>query len=128
MVLTIFFYGNATKGYKGTGFYIHQRWIKTTEELKYISDRLSILKLEIETKVFLSIIQASAPTNVSEEKEKEEFHNLLAVTLEKEGDNYKIIMGDFNAKIGREMSFSDALGMFSSDQTNENGAGQKFQK
>ncbi len=72
-----FFYGNSNKGYSSTGFYIHRKWTDKIMEVKYISDRISTLKLKFEKDIVMNIIQVYAPTNVTEPKEKGEVTKFL---------------------------------------------------
>jgi hypothetical protein len=49
------------------------------------------------------LINVHAPTNEKKEEMKEEFYNLLEQTVNQiAGSNIKNILGDFNAKVGKE--------------------------
>lgn len=65
-----------------------------------ISDRIAVLKMTLDKKINLSIIQCYAPTSVATDGEKNHFYSVLQNTLENEAELYTIIMGDFNAKVG----------------------------
>jgi hypothetical protein len=69
-------------------------------------------KLRIKTKFLnLCIINVHAPTEDSEEMEKEEFYSLLERIYDSTPSNdIKIIIGDLNAKIGREEILRDIIG------------------
>ena len=113
--------GQAKNGFRGTGFYIHKKWTSKIKEFKSASDRISVLKLEIENKTIICLIQVYAPTNMADTKEKEEFYTILNRTLAEEKGYYNIIMGDFNAKIDKTGNW-ESVGMFSSgNKTNDNG-------
>ena len=81
-------------------------------------------KPRIKTKFFyLSIINVHAHTEDSEEIEKEELYSLLERTYDSTPTNdIKVIIGDLNAKIGREEIFRDIIGKESLHLTaNNNG-------
>ena len=53
-------------------------------------------------KIKMNVIQCYAPTNTSEEEEKEEFYDRLQNILDKYPEkDTTILMGDFNAKVGK---------------------------
>lgn len=81
-----FFYFGDTRGFRGTGFYIHKRWKEKIVMIKGISDRLSILKLEIEKGIRMLVVQVYAPTQQAESKEAEEFYGELQEVLGRDGN------------------------------------------
>lgn len=119
-----FYYRGDTKGYRGVGFYIHKKWTKKVIKVGSSSDRIGFVKLEIGSKVNLLIVQVYAPTMQAEEEEVEEFYEQLFELVDKEKEYYTVVMGDFNAKIGKEevKIKRDCMGIFcSGDYTNSNG-------
>jgi len=70
-----------------------------------------------------AILSVYAPTEVSDEKEKENFYDSLDKCMDKiSKHDMNFIMGDFIAKIGKEESIRSVLGRFSlHDNTSENG-------
>ena len=95
----LYFYGQ-TKGYKGIGFYVNKQLVGRVLEVKGITERIGILKLKLENKVNLMIMQIYAPTLEAEESEKEHPYELVRETYLREKKYYNILMGDWNAKIG----------------------------
>ncbi|XP_055918687.1 craniofacial development protein 2-like [Eupeodes corollae] len=71
----------------------------------------------------LSLISAHAPTEEKDENTKEEFYELLSKTCEQCPKNdVKILLGYFNAEIGREGIFGRSIGRHSlNDITSGNG-------
>lgn len=82
------------------------------KQVKGISERVAILKLDLGNKDTLTIIQVYAPTLGAESAETEAFYNLLEDTYKKEKGFYTIVMGDFNAKFGENLSLKNFLGRY----------------
>jgi len=116
-----FYYYGTTKGYRGVGFYIKKEIMERVTKVKAISERICMLKIKVDEKIQLSVFQIYAPTLVAEEKEHTEFYNLLQETLEREKEYYNVVMGDWNAKVGRSNWQSQIMGPFGSGSKNENG-------
>lgn len=74
-------------------------------------------------KIKLNIVQCYAPTNDSKEQIKEEFYNKLQGVLGKfKSKDLTILLGDFNAKIGRDnWGFEETMGKHGLGEINENG-------
>ena len=120
---TLYYSGNEQKsGQKGTGFIITGTACKSVLGFQRISDR--ICKIRIKGKLRnITMISAYAPTEDAGDKEKEAFYDEMSKTIE-ETLNYDMIvlLGDFNAKIGKEDFIKRIAGSFSlHDKTNENG-------
>lgn len=81
---------------------------------------MSLLKLQT-THRDLNIIQVYAPTNDKPDQEIEEFYNKIdeVMRLTKEGE-ITIIIGDFNAKIGRGVE-GDSIGAYGLGERNGRG-------
>jgi exonuclease III len=72
------------------------------ETFKIINERISYFRLK--AKWFsCTLINAHAPTNQKTEEVKEELYNLLQQNINQTvNSDIKIILGDFNAKVGKE--------------------------
>ena len=58
-----------------------------------------------------TLINVHAPTNKKLEELKEEFYNLLEQNINQMANSYiKIILGDFNAKVGKEDIYKPTTG------------------
>ncbi|XP_050746045.1 craniofacial development protein 2-like [Drosophila biarmipes] len=69
----------------------------------------------------LSIICAHAPTEEKDDAVKDSFYARLAVTYDRCPDHdVMLILGDFNAKVGRERFFDPTVGRFSLHETTSN--------
>ena len=72
----------------------------------------------------INIIQCYAPTNATEEVEKEEFYSTLQATIDKSHRrDLKILLGDLNAKVGSDNTYKEfIMGNHGIGDINENGA------
>jgi exonuclease III len=104
-----------------TGFYVNRRIMDNITDFEPANDR--ICKIRVKLKFYnLTMISIHIPTEEKEDLVKEQF----CMSLEKSRDtipNYdmKVILGDFNAKIGKENYWYPACRRYSlHDKTNDN--------
>ncbi|KAL4084379.1 hypothetical protein QTP88_028202 [Uroleucon formosanum] len=116
----IFFgqYDNRRQG--GTGFIVKKNIASAIKDFKVVNSRLTILI--VEGKFFnIALVNAHAPSEDKSDEEKEEFYSLLESTLEEIPRHCIIILlGDFNAKIGKEECFKTTTGSNSLHQLSNN--------
>ena len=86
-----------------------------------ISDR--IIKLRIQAKPHnISLIMCYAPTSVASEEDLEDFYNSFQQAIDSTPNrDITIMMGDFNAKVGKQRNNSNCIGMFGLGDQNERG-------
>ncbi len=84
------------------GFYIKSSWMDQITDIKGVSEPISFIKVKIGKGIKMMIVQVYAPTLGSMEEEKEAIYNELDEILLTEREYYKLIIGDWNAKVGRE--------------------------
>ncbi|XP_055384167.1 uncharacterized protein LOC129613882 [Condylostylus longicornis] len=119
---SIYLSGNKQTGYGGTGFYIDKKTRESVILFEPINDRMCYIKLKGRFQN-ISIVSVYAPKNDTNDEIKDEFYDKLDTLCSKISRNdLIIIMGDFNAKIGRE-DFVQYIGGRHSlhKETNENG-------
>jgi hypothetical protein len=120
-----FFYGKGQENLQLViGYFVHQRIVSAIKRVEFVSDRMSYIVL---TGRWCNIIvlNAHAPTEEKGDDSKDSFYEEL------EGFFYhfpkyhmKILLGDFDAKVGREDTFKPTIGNESLHQeSNDNGVG-----
>ena len=76
---------------------------KLTEMPRLVSDRIMTMRLPLTKDNFATVISVYAPTMANPEEDKEAFYNQLASVLSDIPRTDKLLLiGDFNARIGRE--------------------------
>ena len=102
-----FFWSGKPEGERreaGVGFAIKKDIItKLTEMPRPVSDRIMTVRLPLSKDNFATIISVYAPTMTNPDENKEAFYNQLASVLSGIPRTDKLMLiGDFNARIGRE--------------------------
>lgn len=120
----VFYYNgpNAKTGQAGMGFLLKDSMMRHVINFKPVNERLC--KMRIKGKYNnITIINVHAPTNEQEDEEKEQFYESLQRTVDQTPkSDIVVILGDFNAKLGKEELYKKVTGNFTlHDQTNENG-------
>jgi hypothetical protein len=120
---SFYYFGTSTR-LAGVGFLIHNRWKNNKKSFKSISSRVTTLTMYINESKTLSVIQVYAPTSAAKDKDMDQFYNDVDEALEiTKNSTWKIVLGDFNAKIGVPQSHeNDVLGPFGVGVRNERGS------
>jgi len=108
---TLFNSGLESKKHEfGCSIYVSGEFLKYAKYFKIISKRICCLRLK--AKWFsCTLINVHAPTNEKTEEIKEEFYNLLEQNINQIAmSDIKIILGDFNAKVGKESIYKPTIG------------------
>ena len=95
----ILYHTDASNGQQGVGFLINRNLKDNILEVKQINTRLYTLKTRINKKYTREIIQVYMPTTSSTDEEMWDMYEDIAEQLITDS-HYKILMGDFNVKIG----------------------------
>ena len=100
----VYFSGAERQGEYGVGFIVAKKMRNYCMGFKPINEIMC--KLRIRGKFYnLTLISAYAPTEDAQDEVKEQFYEELNISLEQSPKHDAvIILGDFNAKVGKEMS------------------------
>ncbi|PSN29507.1 hypothetical protein C0J52_27653, partial [Blattella germanica] len=83
-----FSYGGATKPEFGTGFLVRRSILSAIRDIKFVSDRISYIILEV---------NVYGPTEASDDTIKDEFYEELESVFDRLSRYHmKIVLGDFN--------------------------------
>ncbi|KAL4103847.1 hypothetical protein QTP88_019182 [Uroleucon formosanum] len=107
---------------KMCGFAVHKSLIPAIKDFRDVNPRISILTLT--TQWFdISFVNLHAPTEDKRQEEKDLFYEDVMATLNAiPRKRIQIILGDMNAKIGKETTFRPVIGSHSLHNTsNDNG-------
>lgn len=122
---TFFWKGKSIKEPRihGVGFAVSNKLLGSLLSLPVgISERLMVLELRLAKNKIATVISAYAPTLQSPDTVKEEFYGLLETTLSQiPKDNKVILLGDFNARVGKDPIWQDTLGHNGIGKNNSNG-------
>lgn len=109
----------------GMAFMVHKKIVNSIRGVTPINNRLMTMRIQCANKKY-TIINSHAPTNGDNKKDSKSTEHYWA-TLEKTmtkipKHDTKILIGDFNARIGKERFFRKTVGLFPAHKfTNRNG-------
>jgi hypothetical protein len=106
----------------GTVFFVHKRIISAVKRVEFVSDRMSYITLRGRW-CDIILLNVHAPTKDKCDDTKNSFYEELASVFYQFLKNHiKILLADFNAKVGRENIFKRTIGNESLHETsNDNG-------
>ncbi|KAI5743682.1 hypothetical protein M8J77_021057 [Diaphorina citri] len=109
----------------GTGFIVHKKMIDSIFDFASFNGRLSTLSFKSMNKAY-TLVNFHAPTNDSNSKDPETTDQLwekLEEVIEKVPEHHTVLLiGDFNAQIGKERKFRNIVGDYPAHKrTNKNG-------
>ena len=106
----------------GVGFLVNRSIKDRVVQCEGESSRMVSLTLKVNGKYQLQVLQVDAPTSSHSDEEFEEMHEEVTRSMEKNKSHFKIIMGDFNAKIGQHRQSDGAtVGKYGLGDRNERG-------
>jgi hypothetical protein len=94
----------------GKCFFVHKRIMSAVKRVEFVSDRMSYIILRGRW-CHTIVLNIHAPTEDKIEDVKDSFYGELEGVFDKFPKyNMKILLGDFNAKAGKEGIFKPAIG------------------
>lgn len=106
----------------GSGFMVSDKIRAAVVNFQPISDRISCLRLKGKYQN-ISLVNIHAPTEKKQLEVKEQFYETVDKIYEKIPKyDLKIVLGDCNAEVGREIAYQPTIGKYSlHEESNENG-------
>jgi exonuclease III len=118
-----FFYGQGNGDHQlGTGFFVHKTIVSAVRRVEFISDRKSYIILRGRW-CNIIVLNVHAPCENKGDDVKDSFYEELGRVFDQfPRYDMKILLGDFNAKVGRKNIFKPTIGNKSLHEiSNDNG-------
>ncbi|KAL0881425.1 hypothetical protein ABMA27_001289 [Loxostege sticticalis] len=103
------------------GFLVHRSLINNIITIGSVSSRVAYLILRVSKRYSLKVIQVYAPTSKDPDEEVEVMYEDISRAIHKSKTYFNVVMGDFNAKLGRQRDGELRVGEFGYGQRNSKG-------
>ncbi|CAF2370343.1 unnamed protein product [Rotaria sp. Silwood2] len=123
---TVIYSGNEKRGQHGVAIWIHRKIAKAIISYEPVNERMMVVRLNARPKN-ITLVQVYAPTTTAEEEVTATFYEELERASKKIPKNdIMMMMGDFNAKVGKQNVIGPAVGPFGLGEAND--AGDRFRE
>ena len=104
------------------GFFVHHRLVSAVKKVEFVSDRMTYVVLRGRW-CNIIVLNVHAPSKEKSDSSKDSFYEELEQVFDHfPKHDMKILLGDFNTKVGRENIFKPTIGNESLHQdSNDNG-------
>jgi len=118
----IYYKGTDNRHHFGTGFVVHKNYESCVGQFNPISERICTIRLRTKPKT-ICLINIHSPTENCKEVDKDEFYEEVTRIYDRLPRSViQIVLGDTNAKIGKELMFVPTIGLESAhEESNDNG-------
>jgi hypothetical protein len=105
-----FFYGAGNEDHQlGTGFFVHKEIMSAVRRVEFVSDRMSYIILRCRW-CNIIVVNVRAPCEDTSDDIKDSFYEELGRVFDQfPRYDMKILLGDINAKVGREDIFNPTI-------------------
>lgn len=105
----------------GVGFIVHKSLVNNVVKIESVSTRVACLILRITKRYSLKVIQVYAPTSAHPDDEIEAMYEDINRAIHVSKTHYTVVMGDFNAKLGKRCGDELRVGEFGTGRRNHRG-------
>ena len=105
----------------GVGFLVHKSIAGNIDEYYSINERAAGLVIRLNKRYKLKVVQGYAPTSSHDDQIVERFYEDVESAMAKVKTQYTVVMGDFNAKVGKKQAGDKAVGNYGLGSRNNRG-------
>ena len=105
----------------GVGFIVAKHVLPQARSVRFLSHRIATLEVAVTKKRTALIVQVYAPTLDADDATHEDFYDELRDAIRSVPAYYKIVIGDFNARVGPRTGAEAFIGSESSETRNDSG-------
>ena len=105
----------------GIGFLVHRSLVNNVTQVESVSARVAYLILRISERYSLKVIQVYAPTSTHPDDEVEAMYEDVSRAIHASKTHFTVVMGDFNARLGKRDGDEQKVGPFGFGQRNHRG-------
>jgi endonuclease/exonuclease/phosphatase family metal-dependent hydrolase len=105
----------------GVGFIVHKSLVDNVVKIESVSTRVAYLILRVSERYSLKVIQVYAPTSTHSDDEVEAMYEDISKAMHSSKTYFTVVMGDFNAKLGKRDGEEQIVGQFGVGSRNHRG-------